>query len=335
MAAVVGLSGWALASWPGVRSDLPVLVLFGHDRTRGRGTRITTGRETAMTAAVLVALAAAFLYALCDLVVVRLSRCGCSSATALVWIVGTGVVVMLPTALLLDGVPSQPGHLEAVGLAALGGLAYLACLWCMIRAVRVGMLAIVAPLFALEGAVAAVAAFALGERIERLAVLGMLAAAAGGIMASVASRSPHESGENLRVAEGAWWAIAGAMLGGLTILVYGWTVEISAVAAVSVSRVASLVAVVPVAFVHGGFRLPRRLIAWACLAGVLEAGAFLALATGMALGPASVVAVVTAQFATFGVILGVVFLKERPTRWQVAGVCVTVCAVTVLAGGSG
>ena len=93
--------------------------------------------------------------------------------------------------------------------------------------------------------------------------------------------------------------------------------------------------VVPLALARGGVRLPRTLLPWVFLAGLLEAVAFLALATATALGPVSVAAVVTSQFATFGVILGVVFLKERPTPWQMVGVASTIGAVSLLAGVGG
>ncbi|HZK48414.1 MAG TPA: EamA family transporter, partial [Thermoleophilia bacterium] len=120
---------------------------------------------------------------LCDLVMVRLSRSGSASVALLSWVIGVGVLVMLPMALLIDGVPAGSDQWLATGLAAIGGLTYVTTLYCLVRALRVGMLAIVSPLVALEGAVAALGSFALGERVGRLTVAGLVLAVTGSILA--------------------------------------------------------------------------------------------------------------------------------------------------------
>lgn len=64
--------------------------------------------------------------------------------------------------------------------------------------------------------------------------------------------------------------------------------------------------------------------------GLLELGAFVALTMAVQRGPLAVAGVTIAQYATAAVILGLVFLKERPRRHQMAGVVCTVAAVTIL-----
>ena len=88
---------------------------------------------------------------------------------------------------------------------------------------------------------------------------------------------------------------------------------------------------VPVALLLAGLRLPRPLARRCAYAGVFDAAAFVALAAAITVGPLAVASVVIAQGGTVAVLLGYVFLHERLSRVQYAGVAFTCIAVTLFA----
>ena len=70
------------------------------------------------------------------------------------------------------------------------------------------------------------------------------------------------------------------------------------------------------------------------MAGVIEALALFCIATALRLGPVAVATVFGSQIGTMAAILGLVLLKERPSRLNLAGVALTCVAATLIAVGS-
>jgi drug/metabolite transporter (DMT)-like permease len=320
---------------------------------------------------ILLGLGSAFCYALVDLLMVKVVR-AVPVATAMVWLVGVGVLVSVPLALAVDGVPRGDAEWRGLGIAALGGLTYMAALGALFRGLAVGQLSIVSPLNALEGAFAALVAIVLGERLGGLAAVGLPLAVAGAVLASLVrtpvaapavvapvttaqaavvpvggeptlsalgtTGSPVESSDGggggpgvWAAARGAGWALLAAVAGGTTILIYGWAADLPPLSAVAISRLVSFAIMLSYAATHDGVKLPRRWRRRVLFIGVVDAAAFVALAFATARGPMSIAAVTTAQFATFGVILGAFVLRERPAAQQRAGIVATLAAVTLLA----
>lgn len=310
---------------------------------------------------ILLGLTSALCYALVDLLMMSVVR-RVPVATALVWLVGTGVVISVPLAVAVDGLPSGSSEWRGVWIAALGGITYMAALGALFRGLAVGQLTIVSPLNAMEGAFAALIALLLGEHIGMLAAVGLPLAVIGVVLASLehtASVSPASDSASAVVAattvgsgavaelttsglrsggpnrwaaaRGAGWALTAAVAGGTTILLYGWAAGLPPLSAVAVSRLVSLAIVIAYALTHEGLRLPRELRPRVVLIGFLDVAAFVALAMATSRGPLSVAAVTTAQFATFAVILGAVVLHERPAGRQRVGIVATLAAVTLLA----
>lgn len=288
---------------------------------------------------VALGLAAAFLYAFTDFLMVRIVR-SMPVSTALVWLVSAGVVVIVPLALMIDGVPAGEAAWRGLCIAALGGIAYMAALGALFRGLAVGRLSLVSPLNALEGAFAAAVAIALGGWIGGWTAIGLPLAVIGGVLAATERRGREKAtaDSNRQGAAGRWaaargtgWGLLAAVAGGVTILLYGWASGVPPLTAVAASRVVSLVIVIAVASIKGELRLPAGLRPRVVVIGLLEAAAFVALAAATARGPVAVAAVTTAQFATFAVVLGVIVLKERPALLQSVGIAVTLVAVSVLA----
>lgn len=279
-------------------------------------------------------LTAALFYALTDFLMVRVVRAA-PVAAGLLWLVATGTLVIVPVALLRDGLPAGRLEWQAAAIAAAGGLLHMAALGALFRALTVGDLSIVSPVNALEGAFAGGASVIAGERLAPLALLALPVSVIGGVLCSVTPKSPveaeAEAGGRLALARGVGWALVAAAAGGTTILVYGLTTALSPLSAVAMSRVASLLVIAPIACRRGWPSLPAGLRRWVVLAGLVEVAAFLALAVADWQGPVSVASVMTAQFAAFAVVLGVIVLGERPTRTQRAGIVATVVGVSLLA----
>jgi drug/metabolite transporter (DMT)-like permease len=81
----------------------------------------------------------------------------------------------------------------------------------------------------------------------------------------------------------------------------------------------------------GSLAVPQGLRRVALGAGVLELCGLLLLTVSLSLGPLTVAGVAATQFGTFAVILGFVFLGERPRRHQWFGIACTLAGVTALA----
>jgi drug/metabolite transporter (DMT)-like permease len=105
---------------------------------------------------------------------------------------------------------------------------------------------------------------------------------------------------------------------------------VSPLVAVAASRAAGLILIVPFALRFGA-RVPRGLRGVAVLTGGLETMGFILIVTALTIGPVATASVLAAQFATFAVLLGLIVGRERPARVQLAGVVLTIVAVTILA----
>jgi drug/metabolite transporter (DMT)-like permease len=137
---------------------------------------------------VLLGLSAAFAYAGHDLLMVRVTRLA-RPLTGMFWVLLMSLAIMLPLALVLDGLPHGPAQWRAIGWAAVGGVFYVAALLALLRGFAVGALSLVTPLAALEGAFATVFSVLAGESIGGITLLALPLAVVGGLLASVAPRA--------------------------------------------------------------------------------------------------------------------------------------------------
>jgi drug/metabolite transporter (DMT)-like permease len=271
---------------------------------------------------ILTGLLSSLSYATSDLFSQRVTR-RTRALTQVVWVLGTGVVIIAPIALLVDGLPSGAAQWRAAGLAALAGAAYFAAFFCLLRALLVGDLGLVSALNSLQGAYAAAVFVLLGAAVTPLLGCALVLCAGGGLLTALEGRA--------KTTQGAGWAFASGALFAAAVVLYGNAGALSWLSQAAVSRSVSLALALPAALLSGNLSVPKPLRATAIGAGALELCGLMALTICLALGPVTVASVTTTQFATFAVILGFVVLHERPRRHQWVGVAATIAGVSLLA----
>jgi len=277
--------------------------------------------EVGRLVTIVLALSSAVCFAVADLCNKRISR-SAPALAALAWVLGVGLVITAPVAVALDR-PLGPGEWRAALAAGLGGIANLVGLVALLTALRRGALSVIAPLTALEGGIGAIIAFVAGERVAAITVVGLTLGVVGAVLTAA------ERGR--RTAAGAGWGLVGAACFGVAFNLYGASGSLSAFGVVTAARVAGLAIAIPGALQATGLRVATAVRPLVLASGLLETLGFLLIAASLALGPVSVASVLSAQFATFAVILGIVVLRERPARHQLAGIGCTLVAVTLLA----
>lgn len=241
--------------------------------------------------------------------------------TQMVWVLVTGVAMVLPVALVLRGIP-ESGEWTGAALAALAGVIYFGALFCLLRGLSIGDLGLVSALVSLQGAYLAVTVILLGEPVTPLLGIALALCVVGAVMTSFEGRA--------RSTRGAPWALAAGLLFTGVMLCYAYG-DIDWLSQAAISRSVSLLIALPVALLTGSISVPKALRPRAVGAGALELCGLLLLTITFALGPATVAGVTTTQFGTFAVILGFVLLHERPKPNQWAGIICTISGVSLLA----
>jgi len=134
----------------------------------------------------------------------------------------------------------------------------------------------------------------------------------------------------LRFPRGA--VLAAAALFAVVVVLYDHAHALPSLSVAAVSRTTSFLAIVPVVlFAGGGVKVARSLRLTVAEAGALEILGLVFVTASVAVGPLAIAGVMISQFATFAVLLGMVFLRERPRPHQLFGVACTIAAVSVLA----
>jgi len=268
----------------------------------------------------LTGLLASLSYASSDMFSQRVTR-ETRPLTQMAWVLVTGVIVILPIALLVDGLPGT-GQWQGAGLAALAGALYFGALFCLLHGLQVGDLGLISALTSLQGAYVAVAVILLGVPVTPLLGVALVLCAAGAVLTSFEGRA--------KSTRGAPWALAAGVLFAGVMLCYAYG-DIGWLSQSAISRTVSLVITLPVALFTGSVAVPRAMRVRAVGAGLLELGGVVLLTIAFALGPPTVAGVTTTQFGTFAVILGFVLLHERPKANQWVGIVCTIAGVSLLA----
>ncbi len=268
---------------------------------------------------VLTGLLTSLSYAVSDMYSQHVTR-ATRPLTQIVWVLATGVVIIVPVAVIARGLPDE-GEWRGAGLAALAGTIYFFGFFCLLHGLRVGDLGLISALTSLQGAYVTVVVIALGEPVTPLLAVALALCAGGALLTSFEGRA--------RSTRGAPWALAAGLLFAGVMLCYAYG-DIDWLSQAAISRSISLVVALPVALLTGGLSVPRTLRLRAAGAGVLELSGLTLVTITFALGPAAVAGVTTTQFGTFAVMLGFVLLHERPRPNQWAGIVATIAGVTLL-----
>jgi drug/metabolite transporter (DMT)-like permease len=272
---------------------------------------------------ILFGLASSLSYATSDMLSQRASRA--ADVTRIVfWVLVIGVVLVVPVALIAHGLPHGHDQWRAAGLAAIAGVGYVGAYFALLVGLRRGDLSLVAALSATQGAFVALWAMLTGEHLTALVGAGLALAIVGGTLSAVEGRA--------KTTAGAGWALLSAALFAVVVVLYDHAGALPSLSVAAVSRTTSFLAIVPVVLlIGGGVSIARPLRLTVAGAGALEILGLVFVTASVAVGPLAIAGVMISQFATFAVLLGIVFLRERPRPHQLFGVACTIAAVSVLA----
>jgi drug/metabolite transporter (DMT)-like permease len=236
-------------------------------------------------------------------------------------------------AVLLVVFGARGAHLDgrsfAIGLAAgAGGGAGLVAFY---RALAVGTMSIVSPIVACGAVVPFAISIATGERPSALALAGAGVALAGAVLASAEERraAAHERKQAVMLA-----TVAAGALGLFTYFLGLGSREGTALSTLVGARVGSLTLLLVLALVlRAPLRLGRGVLLPIAAVGLCDvaANALFALASGH--GLLALVSVLGSLYPVMTVVLAYLFLHERLTPLQLAGVGVALAGVAALSVG--
>jgi uncharacterized membrane protein len=240
-------------------------------------------------------------------------------------------VCALVGALLVAVIAGGDPHAGDFALGALGGVLNVGALGCLYQGLAVGRAGVVAPVAAVVGAVIPVAwGLASGENPANAALVGVaLAVVAGGLIS--VERPEHPTAD-----AGGRSALALAVLAGIgfgfSFVCYGDTRDASEFWPVLSGRIGAVIAVVLVASV---LRIRPVLSGTpgvqAVGAGLLDVGATALLLVAVRNGLFATVAPVAALAPAFTVGHAWWYLRERPSKIQVAGLVIALSGLVLIA----
>jgi len=241
------------------------------------------------------------------------------------WVMLVGLVANLA----VIAVGPRPGSLGATDIAwmLVSGLGNAAGLLLEYSALRRGKVGIVTPVASTEGAIAALLAVAAGEALG-VAQAGLLAVVALGIvLAGVAS---GESTPDQRNGAAFWLAALAALSFGIGIFATGHlSASLPAGWAVLPPRLVGVAIVTIPLALSRRLRLSRSALPLVAFTGLAEVLGFVCFALG-ARNSVAIAAVLGSQFAVVASVAAFLFLRERLTRLQLAGVVLILVGVAAL-----
>jgi drug/metabolite transporter (DMT)-like permease len=198
------------------------------------------------------------------------------------------------------------------------------------RSFEIGKMAVVAPLSASYPALTVLLSLFTGEHLRWVRVAGIALILAGALLV-VRGETPPDENVNPSPAPGSnagrgigWAILSGSGFGVLFWLLGTWIVpNVGTAATVWMIRLTSSVLTVIVILVLRQPIAPPRegsVNSWLLGMGVLDTGAFVLNNRGMLIEQVSVMGVLASLYGAVTVTLAAVFLRERLSRWQWAGI---------------
>ena len=204
--------------------------------------------------------------------------------------------------------------------------------WWFYAALGAGPISVVSPLTAiLVAAVPVGFGLALGERPGVLATVGIVLALIAVVLvsreASDKDVTPHRFTTKV-----AWLTVGSGLLFGLNFVLIDQAPEESRLWPLVFARLSATVLVIVIAVLTRDLVLPSgRPARLAVLAAVLDAVANVAMLLALHASLLSLAGVLISLYPAATVVLAIVVLRERVTRWQAAGMVLALAAVAIIA----
>ena len=252
------------------------------------------------------------------------------------------VLVSYPVALVLLTALSLVvgGHVStpAIVWGALCGLSQAFGVWWFYAALGAGPMSLVSPLTAiLVAGVPIIAGLALGERPSALAYVGIALALIAVVLVSREGRD-EDSGTDLEgnrfTAKVAWLTVGAGLAFGLNFVLIDQAPVDAGLWPLVFARLSASLMVVAIAAVLRSLAVPTGVpLKLALAAGVLDTIANVAMLLALHASLLSLTSVLISLYPAGTVLLALVVLKEKVTRWQAAGMVLALAAVGLIAAG--
>lgn len=240
------------------------------------------------------------------------------------------MVLLAAISLAVGGEISSP----AVVWGVLCGISQGLGVWWFYAALGSGPISVVSPLTSvLVAALPVGVGLTLGERPGPIAAVGVVVALIAVVLVSREATDedvrPHRFTKKV-----AWLTVgAGAAFGLNFVLIDQAPVE-ARLWPLVFARVAATVLVIGIAAAGRQLRVPSGVpLRLALLAGVLDTGANVAMLLALQASLLSLAGVLMSLYPAATVLLAIVVLRERVTRWQAGGMVLALAAVAMIAGG--
>jgi drug/metabolite transporter (DMT)-like permease len=248
------------------------------------------------------------------------------------------VVVSYPIALVLLAVLAAlaGGEVDegAVFWGALCGVSQAFGIWWFYAALGAGPISVVSPLTAiLVAGIPVGVGLALGERPSAIAAVGVVLALLAVVLVSREATdedvTPHQF-----TATVAWLTVGSGVAFGLNfVLIHEAPVEAKLWPLVF-ARLSASVLVLLIAALSANLRPPSGTpLRLAVLAALLDTGANVAMLLALQASYLSLAGVLMSLYPAATVLLAIVVLRERVTRWQTVGMVLALVAVAMIAAG--
>ena len=248
------------------------------------------------------------------------------------------VLVSYPVALVLLTTISfvVGGHVTtpAIVWGGLCGLSQAFGVWWFYAALGAGPMSLVSPLTAiLVAGVPIVAGVLLGERPTLLAYTGIGLALIAVVLVSREDRGEDSTTQRF-TAKVAWLTLGAGLAFGLNFVLIDQAPHDAGLWPLAFARLSATLMVVAIAAVSRNLAVPSGVpLRLAVAAGVLDTVANVAMLLALQASLLSLTSVLISLYPAGTVLLALVVLKERVTRWQAAGMVLAIGAVGLIAAG--
>lgn len=242
-------------------------------------------------------------------------------------------VALVPLLALAAVVGGDISH-GAVLWGGLCGISQAFGIWWFYAALGAGPISVVSPLTAiLVAAIPVGVGLALGERPGGIAAVGVLLALVAVVLVSREATDedvkPHKFTKVV-----AWMTVGSGVAFGLNFVLIAQAPHDAGLWPLVFARIAASVVVVAIAAVSGNLRLPTGTpLQLALLAAVLDVAANVAMLLALQASLLSLAGVLMSLYPAATVLLAILVLRERVTRWQSVGMVLALGAVAMIAAG--